>query len=246
MSRAKWLCVPDMQVPDHDRKLIDRVIGWADGEGFTGILCVGDELDAPEPSRWQKNFAGEHAGTLQKSIDECHTVLEGLASVIPADAPFYLSRSNHGERIQTYVRRYADALSSLRSLEYQTLLGLEELGITYVDKPYEFAPGWVLCHGDEGGGSQVAGGVALGLARKFGKSVLAGHTHKAGLIHQHTSVGGRMHQYIFGMEIGHWMDMRKASYLKGGTANWQQAIGIIEVDGKNVFPQLIPIINGKW
>ena len=40
------------------------------------------------------------------------------------------------------------------------------------------------------------------------------------------------------------MDMRKAGYLKGGMGNWQQAIGMLVVEGTKVFPFVVPIING--
>jgi hypothetical protein len=37
------------------------------------------------------------------------------------------------------------------------------------------------------------------------------------------------------------MDQKKASYLKGGIANWQQAIGVLYIDSQKVTPKLIPI-----
>lgn len=242
----KWLVLPDLQVPDHDTRTVKALVEWVAEQDFDGIACVGDELDSPEPSRWNKGYAGEYAGTLQKGIDTCHDVLASFRAALGDDKPFHLMRSNHGERIRTYISRYAPALGSLKVLDYQRLLGLDDLGVTYHERPYEFAPGWLLAHGDEGSLSQAAGGTALSLAKRWGKSVVCGHTHRAGLQHYHQSVGGRLVRPIFGMEVGHLMDMRKASYLKGGSANWQQAFGVFEVDGRSVKPSLVPIINGKW
>jgi hypothetical protein len=242
----RWLVLPDLQVPDHDASLVKRLAEWVSYQEFDGIACVGDELDSPEPSRWNKGYAGEYAGTLQKGIDTCHQVLGLFAEALGEGKPFHLMRSNHGERIRTYIARYAPALASLQVLDYERLLGLDELDITYHEKPYEFAPNWLLAHGDEGSLSQAAGGTALGLAKRWGKSVVCGHTHRAGIQHQHHSVGGRVVRPLFGMEVGHLMDMRKASYLKGGSANWQQAFGVLEVDGRHVKPTLVPIISGRW
>lgn len=241
----RWVVVPDLQVPDHDRKLVDKFTTWVAEQDFDGMLIVGDELDSPEPSRWNKGYAGEYAGTLQKSIDQCHDVLTVFRWAM-GDKPIHLSRSNHGERIQKYIARFAPALGSLKSLEYQRLLGFDELDIQYHEQPFEFASGWLLAHGDEGSSTQTAGGTALSLAKRWGKSVVAGHTHKAGIQHHHHSVGGKITRHIFGMEVGHMMDMKKAGYLRAGSANWQQAFGVIEVDGKNVRPTLVPIINGTW
>lgn len=241
----KWLVIPDMQVPDHDMKALQSVLSFAEHYQPDGVLIVGDELDSPEPSRWNKGYAGEFAGTLQQSIDTCHDILSMISST--TEGPVHLMRSNHGERIRTYLSRYAPALRDLRALDYGTLLGLDDLGITYHDKPFEFAKGWVLAHGDEGSLTQTPGGTALGLAKKWGKSVLCGHTHRAGLQHQHLSLNGRVSQHLFGIEVGHLMmygnGKSKADYLRAGHANWQQAIAIVEVDGRNVVPTLIPLFN---
>lgn len=241
----KWVVIPDLQVPDEDRKAVESVLNFIREYNADGLLCVGDELDSPEPSRWNKGYAGEYAGTLQKSIDRCHDVLASIRDALGYNRPFHLMRSNHGERIRTYLNRYAPALADLRGLDYATLLGLSDLDITYHDKPFEFAPGWMLAHGDEGSLIQTAGGTALGLAKKWGKSVVCGHTHRAGLQHQNLVVNARVTSTLFGMEVGNLMDLRKADYLKAGSANWQQAIALIEVDGKRVQPTLIPIFGSR-
>ena len=247
MSTSRWVVIPDLQVSDHDQRVVDEVIEYIAGRSgeFTGLLCVGDELDSPEPSRWNKGYAGEFAPTLQKSIDKCHTILERLHWAVGNDKPFHLMRSNHGERIQKYISRFAPALKSLKALEYQELLGFEDIGVTYHTEPFEFAPNWVLAHGDEGSLIQTAGGTAMGLAKKWGKSVVCGHTHKAGLQHHHQYLNSRASRLLFGMEVGHLMSMKKAGYLSAGSANWQQALGVITVDGRDVRPSLVPIINGK-
>jgi len=238
------ICLPDTQVPDHDQKAVDSVARFIEWFQPSQLAHVGDEADQPEPSRWNKGYAGEYAGTLQDGLDKTHQVLAQFRDAAP-DVPFYLSRSNHGERIRTYLARYAPALAGLKVLEYERLLGLEELEITYVDRPTEIVKGWLLCHGDEGSLSQAAGGTALGLAKKFGRSVVAGHTHRAGIQHAHSGYAGSTRQHLFGMEVGHLMDMRKASYLKGGAGNWQQAIGIIDTDGPKPVPILVPIFNSR-
>ena len=40
------------------------------------------------------------------------------------------------------------------------------------------------------------------------------------------------------------MDIKQASYLTSGTANWQQGIGILIQDGKKVSPYTVPILGG--
>ena len=236
--------ISDMQVPDHDVKALDSVLSFIEYLQPDRILIVGDELDSPQPSRWNKGYAGEYAGTLQRDIDTAHEVLRRIRAVV-AERPVHLMRSNHGERIRTYLNRYAPALAGLKTLDYSTLLGLDALGITYHEQPFEFTRGWVLAHGDEGSLTQTAGGTALGLAKRWNKSVVCGHTHRAGIQHHHSYLNNRASSLLFGLEVGHLMDMRKANYLKAGSANWQQAVGIVETQGKVSVPTLVPLFNSR-
>lgn len=238
--------IPDMQIPSHDPKAVAAVQRFVKDYEPDMLLCVGDEADSPEPSQWAKGFAEEYGGTLQAGLDTTAKIMRQFKEAI-GDKPFHTMRSNHGDRINKYINKYAPALSSLRALDYETLLSYKQNGITYHTEPYEFAPGFVLAHGDEGGLVQTAGGTALSLARKWGVSVVCGHTHKLGLQHDHDAFNGLTRRYIFGIEVGHLMQYGNgengASYLRGGYGNWQQGFGIIAVKGTKVAPVPIPIIN---
>jgi hypothetical protein len=104
---------------------------------------------------------------------------------------------------------------------------------------HEFADGWLIGHGDEGGLSSTAGTTAAKLAKATGKSVVCGHTHRAGLQPFTEAYSGRPARTLHGMEVGCLMDMGKAGYLKSGGANWQLAFGIHFVDGKKVSPHIV-------
>ena len=205
---------------------------------------MGDELDAPEPSRWNKGMAGEYAPTLQDSIDETHNVMAEFRSALGKGKPFYIQRSNHTDRIQTYIRKYAPAFASLRSLEIETLLGYDDLGITYLHRFKELLPGWVMAHGDEGRMSQVPGSTAMQLATALDKSVVCGHTHRLGLQHKTAGLYGRT-KTNWGLEVGHLMDMKQAHYLTSGVANWHQGLGMLIQDGRRVTPYTIPIVRNE-
>jgi hypothetical protein len=209
------------------------------------LFCVGDEADCTEPARWSKATAVEFSPTLRKALAQTTTIMAEFQSAARG-APFHISRSNHLDRLETYMRRYAPAFAAFPELSIESLLRYDELGIEYHRRPYEFAPGWVLCHGDEGSTIQTSGGTALGLAKKFGKSVVCGHTHRAGIQALSEGISGRTGRTLFGVEVGNAMDLRQASYLKGGTANWQQAFGILRVENKVVHPQLVYVRNGRF
>lgn len=231
------LVISDLQVPFHDKRAVDlvaQVVADYDIETY----CVGDVLDSTQISQWARGNALEYLGTLANDRDEAVKVMNLLNIK-------HLSRSNHDDRIEKYVSQHAPGLKGLPELRIEEFLRLNENGIQFYRKPHAIAPGWVLLHGDESGYSRASGGTALGLARKIGKSVVCGHTHKLGLQHEHPTVGGRIQRDIWGFEVGNLMDMNGASYLKAGIANWNQGIGALVVDGNTVFPVPIPIKNRK-
>ena len=241
--QQRVVVLSDLQIPYHDEAAVKRVVSFIKWYKPTQLWCVGDELDAPEPSRWNKGMAGEYATTLQDSIDMTYNVMADFRTALGRTKPFIIQRSNHTDRIQTYIRKYAPAFNSLESLQIEKLLGYDDLNIQYLHRFKELLPGWVMAHGDEGRAIQVPGSTALSLAKKLGKSVVCGHTHKLGLQHETTGLYGK-NRTQFGLEVGHLMDIKQASYLTTGVANWQQGIGILVEKNRKVTPYAVPIIDG--
>lgn len=233
----KYIFVSDLQVPSHDQRAVDTVCEFI-ADWQPDVLCnVGDDTDSPEPARWSKGMAAEYAGTLQKGLDETRRVHAQFREALGPDKPYHVQASNHGTRVETYVRKYAPALAPLRSLSIESLLGYEDLGITYHRQLFEFEPGWVLAHGHEGSLSPTPGGTAMSLARKLGKSVIIGHTHRLGAQHETRGLNGKT-QTIWGYEVGHLMDIRKAHYLSTGSANWCQGFVTLQVQDRQVYPSM--------
>ncbi len=235
--------LPDSQFDSHDRKLHALFVEFVKDYQPTRVVHVGDFLDCKAPARWSKATADEFAGTLQREIDHANAWLVKLREVYAG--PIAIKQGNHDLRIAVYLKKNAPALSSLSDLRIERLLRLEEVGVSWHAGPIDLAPGWICLHGHEGSLSRYAGGTAIGLARKTGKSVCTGHTHRAGIISESTGYGGRV-KTLTGMEVGHAMDLRKASYLALGSANWQQALGLLYVDGTRVTPHLIPVNQGHF
>jgi len=234
----------DMQVPLHDARAITAVETFVQDWQPDELYCVGDEADQFEISRWDKGTALEYAGTYQKNLDKTTEIMARFKGAL-GDKPFHVMRSNHGEtRVNSYLKRYAPAFDSLRELKYERLLGYDQLEITYHNRIWQFAPGWALAHGDEGNQNQTPGGTAMALAKRIGLSVVSGHTHKAGVQHSHQGYAGKITRPLYGVEVGHLMDMAKASYLPSGYGNWQQAFCILYIRAGNVTPVIVPI-NGR-
>jgi hypothetical protein len=237
---------PDIQAPLHDVKLVERFTDFLRVYKPDGLALVGDVSDSTEISRWAKGYKEEH-GDLQRGLDQTHDILAGFRKAVGKQCPIDLERSNHDERSENYIRQYAPGLASLRALDLPSLLGLGELDITYRRSAFAVAPNTLVMHGDEGGLSSIAGQTAFKLASGAGKNVCCGHTHRAGIRPFTEAVAGKVTRTYWGMEVGHFMDLKKASYLKSGGANWQQAFGLLYVEGQQVTPSLVLVRrNGSF
>jgi hypothetical protein len=97
-----------------------------------------------------------------------------------------------------------------------------------------------LAHGDEGNMSKHAGITSLNLAKKWHSSVVCGHSHRQGAVRHQTGLNGR-YSTIWGIEAGHLMDMRKATYLKYNSADWNMGFTVLSFGNKGHQVELIPV-----
>ena len=204
-------------------------------------MCVGDELDAQTISTYARGTALEFEGSLQKNIIGLKGLLKEFRSAIGRSKPFQISRSNHTARIERYISKFAPGFSCIDSIKIENLLGYndKDINVKYNRSLTEVARGVLLGHGDEGKLYSQAGATALGLALRTGKSVVCGHTHRAGLMHQSFGYSAKLSK-VFGMEVGHLCDLSSPGmkYTKG-YANWQAGFGILYEQDGQVKPELV-------
>jgi len=228
------VCVSDLQIPYHDKRVVDNLARFIKKYKPDEVISVGDEMDMQTISRWAKATPLEFEGTIGRDRDETTRVLESLQVK-------HMIRSNHTDRLFNTVMMRAPGFLGLPELELENFLRLKDIGATYHSKPYQLAPGWLLMHGDEGNVQPTAGATALGLAKRSGMSVVCGHTHRMGLTHHTQTYYGAIPRVVWGMETGCLMDFKHAKYIKGGLFTWQQGFGILYVDGNTVTPSIIPV-----
>jgi predicted phosphodiesterase len=226
MTKRRYLVISDLQIPYHHEQAVKNLIKLVKREKFDLVLNTGDELDMQSQSKWAKGTHLEYEGQLDYDRSLAQNILWDLGTTD-------ITRSNHTDRLYHTLVRGAPSLIGLPELEYSRFMGFNDLGI-------RFHKNWVLVHGDEGSMNSNAGLTALGLAKKFGKSVVCGHTHRAG-ISAYTEGLGSQYRTLWGLEAGNVMDKKKASYLKAGSANWQMSVAVIETHGDRVSPFLVPI-----
>lgn len=239
--------MPDVQAPLHDEKLVTKFVQFLADYEPDELAQVGDFTDSTEISRWVRGKKTEYAGDLQQGLDISRYILEKIREVFPGR--FRIVRSNHDDRLELYLESCGPGLSSLRDLTLEKQVGFDEFGVEFVrDEVVELTPTardpWIMAHGDEGALNSIAGRTAFNLAKnKFGVNVVCGHTHRAGLTGESYGYNGKIRAQRQGLEVGHFMDLTKADYLKkkGVAANWQQAFGILHIHGSNVYPQLVQV-----
>jgi predicted phosphodiesterase len=239
--------ISDTQLPYDDRKALKAVIGFIGDYQPDEVVHIGDLMDFPQPSRWNKGTAGEFEGSVFADCEQAKRRFFGpLRDVY--DGPIGVHEGNHDERARVYLSKYAPALAESGAFDIDVLLDFDSFGVTLLPEFYNVAPGWVTTHGHRGGInlSQIAGNTALNAAKKFGTSVVMGHTHRMGIGSYTYGVAGSSRLVVTGMEVGNLMDMKKAGYLKGGTGNWQQGFGLLTVDGQHVKPEVVPISRGSF
>jgi hypothetical protein len=229
----RTVIVSDLQIPFQDKQatknLVSFIAKWKPDE----VVTIGDEIDFNTISKWSEGTPEAYEQTLGADRDEAVQVLYDLK----VD---HVLRSNHTDRLYTQIMRKIPSFLSLPELRFEKFMKFDELGITFHRTPYAIAPNWIAVHGDHTPIKSIGGQSALEAARRMGKNVISGHTHRAGIASFSEAVGGRLGRVLTGVEVGNLMDFKKASYTKG-TANWQQAFAIMYQQGNKVSVSVIHI-----
>ncbi|MCY0923660.1 hypothetical protein OS965_36905 [Streptomyces sp. H27-G5] len=235
--------LPDVQAPLEDPRMVRNWITFVKDFEPDEVLGIGDTCDFTAPSRWNKGSRGEFEDDVYDQA--AYTKRKVLAPVREVfDGRFGILRSNHGDRPRDYLRKYAPALANTGAFDEPELLDYHGFDIADLGDFYDFADGWTATHGHLGfSSSRYAGGSAMSAARAMGKSVVMGHVHKLGLINESRGYKGNL-QTLTGVEVGHFMDINKATYLKRGATNWQAGFTVLYI-GKygDVTPVPVPMAS---
>ena len=229
----KIVVISDLQVPYHDERAVRNVASFIKRFKPDQVITIGDEIDLPQISRWTEGTPGWFEQSLGADRDATVEILWNLQVTD-------MIRSNHTDRLYNVIMKKIPAFLALPELKFEKFMKLDELGIKFHRKPLEFAPDWIAIHGDEGSVKPTPGLTALDAARKHGKSVVCGHTHRAGQSAFTEASGGVLGRVLRGVEVGNLMQFSKAGYMKG-TGNWQQAFAVFYVDKKAVTNTIVHI-----
>jgi predicted phosphodiesterase len=225
--------VSDMQIPFHDAHKIKNLVSFIRAFKPDDVVTIGDEIDFNTISRFADGTPEAYAQTLGDDRDTAVQILYDLQVT-------HMVRSNHSDRLYTKIMHKIPSFLSLPELRFEKFMRLDELGITYHSKALPIAPGWIAVHGDHTPIKSQGGLSALEAARRYGKSVISGHTHRMGRSSYTEALNGRQGRILHGVEVGNLMDLSKAGYVKG-YANWQSGFAVMYVKDRNVQVDLIYI-----
>lgn len=225
------IIVSDMQIPFHDTKAVANLIAFVKEFKPDDVVTIGDEIDFNTLSRFAEGTPEAYEQTLGADRDTAVQVLKDLQVT-------HMVRSNHSDRMYTQIMRKIPSFLSLPELRFERFMRLDELGIKFHRKPFAIAPNWLAVHGDQTPIKSQGGLSALEAARRYGRNVISGHTHRMGRSSFTEAYGGKQGRVLHGVEVGNLMCLAKAGYMKG-YANWQTGFAVMYVDGNHVSVDLI-------
>ncbi|MBT2383892.1 metallophosphoesterase [Streptomyces sp. ISL-11] len=236
--------VPDIQAPKHDQQALDAIISFIADIDPDEVIQIGDACDFEAPGRWSAGTRAEYEGSVEQEAEDLRQ-----SFIIPVrevfDGPFGFHEGNHDLRPRRYLENRAPGLGTSDHFRMENLLRFTEHGVTRLPDFYEVAPDVITTHGHLGriGLRQDAGATALGAAKRWGRSVVMGHTHRAAAIPWTTGIGSP--RTVWGVEVGNVMREDCADYLKGAPGNWQKAFGVLHFSNGHFKPEVVYLDDGN-
>lgn len=226
----KVIIVNDLQIPFQDKAAVEAVSKFWDDFSPDLEIYNGDIFDFYNISAFDKNPSRRFK--LQDELDESYAWLESRADANPSARRIFIE-GNHEDRLRRFLWKFSSELSNLRVLEFEKLLGFEELGIENLKymSVLDFL-GYRVEHGYKSSASKAYPvNVSRFMAIATGSSGLCGHTHHFSS-YAWTDAGGS-HSYIENGCLCRF-DLEYAPF-----PNWQRAFtyGVV----KNNKVHLVPV-----
>lgn len=220
---SKVIFIPDTHFPFVNKKAIKKVLKIIKKEKPTHIIQAGDLLDLYSFSRYEKDSnLTTPEEELKEGLKQASAFWSEIHKIAPKAKLIQLI-GNHEDRIQKAIAKKAPELAILCK-SIKDLFDFKHVKVLSSSKEYFEVDKVIYCHGHY---------TKLGdHAKFFRKSVVHGHTHRAGIFYEQISNG-----LIWEMDCGFLANKESLplQYTQSKFSKWITAIGIIE-DGQ---PRLI-------
>lgn len=197
------------------------------------VVLNGDNLDCYQISKYSQD--PKRKLEFQADITECNECIWRLFEA-SGDAAMFYTEGNHERRMTDFLWKNPE-LSSLDALVMPTLLGLKDVGATWLPERERLMFGdWLITHGTSC--CSKAGATAQKMIDRFGCSGISNHVHRLAQVSR--TIWNKQHTWI---ENGALCDL-SMPYLD--TADWQHGFTILhkDTDGQ-VWPEVISIRDGR-
>lgn len=233
---SNCLVLADIHIPYHDDLALACVYDFIDQQQgkIDTVVILGDLIDNYQVSRFSKDPTRKDIKTEIKQVKQ---FLTDLRQRLPNTRIIY-KQGNHQERLQKYIWESAPKLSNLTQNIYFEKLGLKQLNIDYIVKPFKIGKLWFL-HGHQcGGGRCNPEWVTNMIFRSVYDNFIVGHWHRMQQ-NEYKRING---QVCFGMALGYL-----AKELDYAPINkWVQGFAFIEFEEDGSFKtNMKKIINGR-
>lgn len=224
----------DQHIPFQDPVIEDLSIDFLAEHQPKVIHLLGDVLDFYSLSSFDKD--PQRRETLQDELDGATRYFKRLRKVCPKARIIY-SEGNHENRLRRYLWSQARALSNLRTLSFEELLGLKEFNIEWVDASAPYRMGHLLfIHGELV--RRASGASAKGHMDKFGCNVIHGHTHRLGA-HYHRTYDDMMGAWENGCLCT--LDPEYAT-----CPDWQNGWSVVWFHGDMFNVEQVCVVNAQY
>lgn len=230
----KWFYFSDMQIPHQDQRAVNlafQVMKWFRPDV---VVNIGDLADGTGTSRWADGTTEEVLSSILSETEGVKDYWTRVKNAAPK-ARLIWTLGNHDIRAIDYVDKKAPALKEL--ITYDTLWDVTNLGIELYgyDSPPQVRMGDIWLHHGVAI-SKHAGDSVRADIENWGVSIVRGHSHRAGTFARTWEL---REETLWGYEIGHLMDIKKATYSQ--VHNWQQAFAVGYEDGDKGSIDIISI-----
>jgi predicted phosphodiesterase len=225
LKKNKVVFISDTHFPFVNQEAVKKVLEIIKKEKPTHIIQAGDLLDLYSFSRYDRSLnLTTPEVELQEGLCMATDMWESIRKLVP-NAKLIQLIGNHEDRLMKTIMRQAPELSSL-CRNIKDLYVFKNVHVLNSSKDYIEIDDVIYCHGHY---------TKLGdHAKFFRKSVVHGHSHRAGIFYEQISNG-----LIWEMDCGYMADNKALplQYTQSKFSKWITAVGVID-NGK---PTLITL-----
>lgn len=231
-----WLIMNDIQIPWHDKPVLDLAVRFVEYLKPHGVILNGDVVDCYALSKFSKNPTGPES--LDIEIKYAEKLMARLAKV--TQVRWWLG-GNHEDRLRKHVWNHPDIFKVVQSTptqyQFSSLFRLQHHGFGWKDYGGAVWLGKLLVtHGSIV--RKHSGDTARAHFVKYGVPVMIGHTHRLGAYY-HSDLSGPSVAFENGC-------LCRLDPEYDQNPNWQQGLSIVHVDDtktKFFHVEQIPILK---